>query len=68
MCIRDRFGGVDTRGTLVFENDSVRLDRKPVDGLSLRSFRQRYANLFDTAEVFESDVRAKLNPDAGGVR
>jgi hypothetical protein len=62
------FDGVDTAGALVFEGDSARLDRKPVDGLSLRAFRARYADLFDTAAIFDSEVRAKLNPAAGGVK
>ena len=55
---------------VIWEGKSVTMDRTSMDGLSLRHFRKTDAKNFgiDTAAIYESDYRGRLNPQAGGVK
>ena len=56
------FAGVDSMGALEFAQDSIRMERRPIDGYSLRNFRTRYAKFFDTTTVYDAAVHDRLNP------
>lgn len=62
------FNTVGAGGQFEFEGPSINMERKPIDGYTLRSWRARYLPIFDTAKVFDSAVRSKLKPAAGGVK
>ena len=62
------FCGVGGMPYMIAKDQTLFMDRRPMDGYSLRNFRQKYLDLFDTRTVFNAELRNQLNPEGGSVK